>query len=601
MKKQNDQLNKNLIEDTLELIINRLVTPPHSEHKFYNNIQSIYALHVRQPENVNIVTNELFQALLSSLYLTFKSFHYNSYIYDEKSFIQIIKTIVSSSDIILTDDNINTLFCYPFPGLILEQYLQLKNVFSENITLKFLKSSFDVDSYTKYEFKIFIQRIIKEYPDSLTYTEKTLDSAMIHKSSNLIEKFVQKNIAISKKNFEHICEFGNVKLIKLCIKSQDCKLTTSCLEKACGSKNIKVIEFILGNKVTPTANCFTNIFPDNPNNKSRESKQINQCINLLKEYGYKITYDDVILATKNIIALDNFDTLDIKLDKKYMIVCTENGFYPYIQNNIKPDIRCLEIECSKGGNLTNIRKLVASGINLNMKCLENACRIKSNSATVNFIRTTANLFPNIQCVYNIVVSGSSPGTIEKILVPYIQNEKPEKEFKKIIGEYCAYNEIEDELKEEIGQNTKECTPKKINNSQKKISKKVITVIESESESEKSDSSKSRYCSKKTGRSSLGDEIEPDDNLLESIPEEFDFKKNHILNKDLIEILGFQKKKQYSLLDVRKHLMEYITGNELLKKSNIVLDEHLKLFLKNKKINTISVQNIEKIAYMLIKS
>ena len=132
---QKNQLNKNLTEDTLELIIDRLVTPPHSEQKFSDNINSIYALHMRQSENVNIATNELFQALLSSLYLTlyltYSKYGYPPSIYNSKNFIAIIQTIMSSGNIILTDDNINILSSHQFPTLILEQYVLFKNVFSE--------------------------------------------------------------------------------------------------------------------------------------------------------------------------------------------------------------------------------------------------------------------------------------------------------------------------------------------------------------------------------------------------------------------------------------------------------------------------------------
>ena len=56
------------------------------------------------------------------------------------------------------------------------------------------------------------------------------------------------------------------------------------------------------------------------------------CINILITYGYKVSYDNVILAIKNNISIDNLEKFNIKVDDKIEILTMEELAYKYGNN-----------------------------------------------------------------------------------------------------------------------------------------------------------------------------------------------------------------------------------------------------------------------------
>jgi hypothetical protein len=178
---------------------------------------------------------------------------------------------------------------------------------------------------------------------------------------------------------------------------------------ACFSLNKDMIDFLLDNKIEPTSKCMQAIFKmyatDNlgfsvngiklgeiRKDKAHSLKdttiikKYTQIIETLLNYNYKLEYQDVLEATRNFVQVNNIEKYNIKLDSKFLEVCSEVGFYPNYKHDIKADIKCLQKECNKYGNLTAIKELVnKQHLKPDAICMENACKFKSNLQTIKFL------------------------------------------------------------------------------------------------------------------------------------------------------------------------------------------------------------------------
>jgi hypothetical protein len=339
----------------------------------------------------------------------------------------------------ITIENINCANINQHGGLkLLEIIASTGRFFSLKQTQDILKSV-PTSWYYKEGIETY-KTFFNTYANSLHVNTTILEITSQYNFDKFIVKMVDKKMKLTQKCLDSAVKNNNLELVKLMLLAGT-HLSEDILVTACKSSSIEVIKYILENKIVPTKKCFdaTINYTENDSNsdsdkdhngygyKKRRSPALknvttthkSEIISLLKAYGYKITYNDITEATKKLIKINNFESLGIKLDTKFLEVCIEKSFYPYKTDGITPGVGSLEKECEKSGNLTNIKKLVSQGVKPNIKCLQNACLHKNNIQAVIFIMST-DIKPDLICIQNIAHSIRNR-TLNLLLDKYANN------------------------------------------------------------------------------------------------------------------------------------------------------------------------------------
>jgi hypothetical protein len=378
--------------------------------------------------------------------------YYNqSNIFSNESTLSAIGSIYSANDVRFTDDNLLKLLAINTGYMLLEKYISIGKQFNENQTELIFKKISDQTSFWKYDnyyngdpTKDSYVKLIDKHCDAFFCSDSTLILASISKLHGFITRAINNKYNIPQQCLNGIIQSKNLELTKLVLLS-GCKLNTDALVSACSTCDIELIKFVLNNKVVPTKKCFDAIVEASDNNpqymarsekKNIEKKIISKksmCIDELKTYGYKITYDDVVSATKKRIMINNFASLGIKLDNKFMEICSDVSFYPYKVDGLKPTTTCLQNECKKAGNLTIIKDLVKRGIKPDIQCLRHACKHKSNIQTIKFLIEKGNLIPDIECLKSIIstISNRTLTYIGDLYTKSVTTSKQYNELKKL--------------------------------------------------------------------------------------------------------------------------------------------------------------------------
>ncbi len=180
------------------------------------------------------------------------------------------------------------------------------------------------------------------------------------------------------------------------------------LLNACKTKYINLIRKILDYRIIPTKECYKALFENVSTHNNRYSysnstnnKQIAPCIDLLIVYGYKIDYDDVVSALDHYCYINDIKRFDIKFKPEFIEKCTEKNYFPYAGIlDIKPSMKCLYLACEKVGNISNVKKLIDSGMKPDMECLRLACTNKTNKPIVQYLVEQHGLVPDKKCLKN---------------------------------------------------------------------------------------------------------------------------------------------------------------------------------------------------------
>jgi len=163
-----------------------------------------------------------------------------------------------------------------------------------------------------------------------------------------------------------------------------------CLKQACLWRNKYIIKLILERGIKPTQECFRLLFPND---------NVNEIIDLFVQYGYKIQYKDIVFATNNMCKLSC--NSDIKLDNKFLELCYELNYFPYGDDFCKPTKKCLYRLC-KNPSLSKLKKICASGIDIDIDIFEKLCCKKKNYQIVKWILENTDLKPTMKCIRNLV-------------------------------------------------------------------------------------------------------------------------------------------------------------------------------------------------------
>jgi hypothetical protein len=393
-----------------------------------------------------------------------------------------------------------------------------------------------------------------------------------------------------------------------------CKLTEKALETACEVIDFELIQFMIQNKVRPTKKSVQILlgYTGKHNvdyNYGRTMKltkdeiklntKLLETVQMFIKLGYKMTYNDIVVATKSHIEFPNFSEFKIKLSSKFIDVCAECGFYPKYGKDIKPTIKSLEAECKKSGNLQQIKKLVATGITPNEKCLENACSMKSNVQAINFLLSKGSKV-DINCLHSVVKVMRNK-TLSLIFDNYViasgiklTEEKNPKCPKAVVVN--GKKPVDDSYSDLESDNDNDDVPKKIcsdddsdsdsdsNNEiiikkpvkkPKVVAKKVINkqnVKPEESDSDDANSDDANSDDANSDDDNSDDDNSDDDNddnedKLDTV-EQLDVKTKLYPNDKVVKLLSLKAKTQYTFLEVRKIFLTYLIKNKLLVENDI---------------------------------
>lgn len=223
-------------------------------------------------------------------------------------------------------------------------------------------------------------------------------------------------IVITSEFTKNIARYHNLELLK---KTLVCGgvLSTDILEVACLSTTkdrLEKLKFILDNKIEPTETAFLNVIDSAENmsyynrgsryNRGDTNQSSETMLNLLTDYGYAVTYDNLKTALKKSLTIKNIERFDIKFDSTYLHICSEVGMYPYKTKDISPDITCLINECKKAGNLAHIKKVIAvNNLTPDSDCMREACKHRNNLQTIKYLVSKGGRIDS-ECMKNIIAT-----------------------------------------------------------------------------------------------------------------------------------------------------------------------------------------------------
>jgi hypothetical protein len=315
--------------------------------------------------------------------------------------------------------------------------------------LQFLKQSEKLLGYTDYYYsKIHyngkyynlndVDNLISSY-DCCDYDYRIFKQACKLKMKKYISKILVQKNDFKKECVFDILHFDDEELFKLIIITTQYKLDIVVLEEACKLNSINIMKFILNNKISPSKTCLKNVVIGNLEkhdyklnneafgsvltiygekycyvenyhnikykigNYEYDSKIATMCIELLIQYGYKITQEDVINCILSHIKINNIENMNVELDSKVYDACITANFQisDKLANKMMTDIKGLRNAC-KNSSLNIVRQITKSGIKLDNECLRLACSRKGNLPMIRYIVENQNLPLDTKCLLECV-------------------------------------------------------------------------------------------------------------------------------------------------------------------------------------------------------
>jgi hypothetical protein len=648
-------------DERITKIYNILTQPSHTQQSLEKVSKEILAI----IDSGSLVCQLIIDIFIDAVGSIGNSYHGGYYHYDNSEGVKLTEAIYNAItkmftqlEIIVTDSIIDTLCKSNMIDCIDAIFKSGKNLTSSHQTKQILTK---INKHTHKVGEITNKWVclIENYPDSFVYTTEILLLACSKNLKNFISECVNRKVPMSQECFYAIINIGDINLVKLALLS-GAKYDNTALEYACKNQNLELIKLILSNKVKPTNECFEATIQSYSNGiRYAVPKKTNikaDIIDMLVASGYKVTYENVVMATKLSVELHNFKSLGIELSSKFMEVCASVGFYPYENCGIKPNLKCLRLECNKSGNLTIIRKLVASGLKPDAKCLSNACKHKSNMQVIRFLIEKGSMKPNLQCLLNsatcnynktllFILEEYMLGLVSKVEVDKMkliaerytiddkddsdcenvivkhddlddlsysdESVKPKKPTKKVTTKKAPIIlsddeiELEDKIKLEkpVPKSIKKKTPVK-----KSIKKTHIVMSDDDIELEEIDEPiitkpKSKTKVEKVQKHDLVDEncnVQNTTYNIEDIivPTDYNFRENKKISTDVITSFNLGEITEISFINLRKTIMKYITANNLVQNQTLMLDNVIQKLVKNK-YTSIDLKNMDKLIFEII--
>lgn len=602
-------------------------------------------------------TSELFISKLQSL-CSNTYYNYNG-LFTNGDIEKVLHMIFTNANFIFPENILEKIISTNYSYKILDIYIKTGNKFNISQTKIIFSKSNEIElNYSPYygndynKLKLLIEGSNVE---TFSHNNEILILAASGHMNNFLTKCINNKITLPQDCLYGIISSNNFELFKLALLS-GCQLNNKALLNACKSNNISIIKFILENKIIPTKECFNAIFENTDTkekvyryryrsnlSKNNDNSNKSDIIDLLNVYGYKITYDDVVLATRNKVVINNFETLGIKMDDKFLEICSENSFYPYQLNGLKPSSVCLQKECSKVGNIQVIKKLISSGITPDIECLRNACKHKNNLQTIKLLIEKGKLDPDLDCIYNLSrdIGNRSMEYLLDLLIKKnkttnninnLDQNKIDSDISKSDTSNSSESENENDMsKPSINKDINTSKNKKIivhlsesetdsssdedienlklNKSNKKSSiipstKKIITKNSGTVTSDKeSDDKESDISSDDVPKKIINNDKQHDVSIQliqNQIPDDYDFRVGRTINSKLLKLFNLKHTDEYSFIAIRKNLLKYLAHEKLLLSDRFKLNKDL-ITLSGCVLNndTIHLKDLDKFVFCLI--
>ena len=218
----------------------------------------------------------------------------------------------------------------------------------------------------------------------------------------IVKKIIFKNdFNLNIKCLELACKNNSMELINFFIK-KGLYPNNKCLINICGTVNSKLILLILNHRIIPTNACIVSLFESSKTKNSyyyNTNSDYQKIINLLVDYGYNPSYDDVIYLITKKCKIKDIHRFNIALDSNMLETCYKYNYHPY-KINVNPTINCLREECLKTNNIKSIKEIIKKCVEPDIKCLRNACKNKTNITAVQYL-IEYGIKPDLECLKNI--------------------------------------------------------------------------------------------------------------------------------------------------------------------------------------------------------
>lgn len=293
-----------------------------------------------------------------------------------------------------------------------------------------------------------LKHILKTVNLDVSYLEKIINSSSTRGDDIVAFLEHNKDVVLTEKIFISVCQkkrfdkcnYRTIKAFKNQPKTIDVlsyvfdfgiPINNKTFTEACHTLNSELIDKFLDNKCIPTKNQYDIVINSSEYMTEEIKKSI---IKKFVDYGYEITYDDLLLTIKHKIKFNWLDISKFNFDKKFTDLCCEHEFHPYPDKE-KLSLAHLLSECGKRHSITNVRRIVKSGVKPTVECLENACGIGDNAAVIKFL-ILEGVQPNFKCIRSIVERTSSGSVADLVVSKY--------------GEYYEVNKQKDNIGFDFG-------------------------------------------------------------------------------------------------------------------------------------------------------
>jgi hypothetical protein len=177
---------------------------------------------------------------------------------------------------------------------------------------------------------------------------------------------------------------------------------------ACKCLHQKTILHFFDNKFIPTTKYFNYVLHVNTYYSKIKENIINDFLN----FGYMLTYNELLLTILKKIKINSINKFNFEYDERFYDACAQANFYPYPEKDKFKQLLC---EC-KNGNIYNIKELMTGNIKPNIDCLFEACKSSNNYAIIRLILSKG-VIPNLKCVQQCLTVGHTK-TIKMITEQY---------------------------------------------------------------------------------------------------------------------------------------------------------------------------------------
>lgn len=467
------------------------------------------------------------------------------------------------------------------------------------ITLEYL-----IELCEKHQKKIIDDSSITVDYDSKTFMsvfENKKEKALINISDDVYKMLVShKRVAINSKFVSIVAEYGKKSTLEYLVMAGGI-IDGDILDSACRStidRHAKM-NFLLTNKILPEERHFNTIIKmENQYNyrrggivrRNENENSTKNCIEELIKYGYHFTYPNMLECILKSVVISKIDRFGFVFDERYLIACAKTGVYPY-EVDIKPNMKVLEAECDKPGNLTIIKRIYnqIKGIPSSI-CIENACKYKNNFATVNFL-VSKDCPVTIQCVQNVANSLGSK-LLNSVLDVYMKNNTKDSDKLTIENSFNTYKKTSKSSKSK--DNKKETDENADKNADEKSN-------ENKDESNNNEDDELLQLEQKLT------EIEKQlidegitDNIVEfrNIPQKYNLycRLYSYIPESLTKLLNLDaRNKKINFLDLVTHIIKYCSAKKLIEGDSINVEGPLKY----KDISKVMIDDIQKWVYSLV--